>query len=122
MQRDHNKMKYLQTDDGKEYFNKSFDALMKQYNVLHYSSRSEKKATIIERFNRTLKGNMYKKFSERGNYVWHDILDTLIQEYNNKKHRTIGMKPIRVNKANEAIVLQRIKQNTRPKEEIKKPK
>ncbi|XP_043481760.1 uncharacterized protein LOC122510885 [Leptopilina heterotoma] len=51
------------------------------------------KASIVERFNRTLKRKMWMQFSLRGNYKWYDILPTLISNYNNTKHRTIGMKP-----------------------------
>lgn len=115
------KIKHLQTDDGKEYFNKVFSNLMQKYNINHYSTKSDKKAAIVERFNRTLKGAMYKSFSNRGTYVWYDILPTLINDYNNKVHRTIGMKPIEVNKKNEKLVLHRILKNTKPKEEKMKP-
>lgn len=114
-------MKHLQTDDGKEFFNKVFSDLMKKNNINHYSTFSEKKAAIVERFNRTLKTWMYKRFSERGNYVWYDILPTLIKEYNNKKHRTIGMKPIQVNKKNESTVLKRIKTTNKPISDKKPP-
>lgn len=116
------KIKNLQTDDGSEYFNKTFKDLMKKYNINHYSTKSEKKATIIERFNRTIKGMMYKKFSQRGAYIWYDILQNLVQDYNNKYHRTIGMKPIQVNKSNEKLVMGRIQNNTRPKLEKIPPK
>lgn len=107
------RIKNLQTDDGTEFFNKEFSDLMKKNKINHYSSYSEKKAAIIERFNRTLKTSMYKKFSERGTYVWYDILPTLIKDYNDKKHRTIGMKPNQVTKSNESTVLKRIKKSTK---------
>lgn len=122
IKRDKNKMKHLQTDDGKEYFNKIFAELMKKYNINHYSTNSEKKAAIIERFNRTLKGAMYKLFSKRGSYVWIDILQNLINNYNNKFHRTIGMTPNEVNSKNAELVLKRIKKNTRVKVEKMKPR
>jgi len=122
IQRSKHKIRLLQTDDGKEYFNRIFSNLMNKYNINHFSTKSEKKASIIERFNRTLKGVMYKRFSERGTYVWYDILPTLIKEYNNTYHRTIGMKPASVNKKNEHIVSQRIKINTAPKTETRNPR
>lgn len=115
------RVKNIQTDDGKEFFNKDFSELMKSSNINHYSTFSEKKAAIVERFNRTLKTAMYKKFSERGSYVWHDILSDLIKEYNEKRHRTIGMKPIQVNKSNESKVLKRIKSSTKPGLDKKPP-
>lgn len=120
--KDNKTIKHLQTDDGKEYFNKDFANLMKKYKINHYSTNSEKKAAIIERFNRTLKGAMYKLFSKRGTYVWYDILPELIQNYNNKFHRIIQMKPIEVTEINANLVLKNIKKNTKPKLEKKPPK
>ena len=115
------RVKNFQTDDGKEFFNKDFSQLMKKYKINHYSTFSEKKAAIIERFNRTLKSAMYKRFSAQGTYVWYNILPMLIKEYNEKKHRTIGMKPIEVKKIHESDLLKRIKENTKPTIDKRKP-
>lgn len=117
-----NIVKNLQTDMGTEFYNKSFQNLMKLFNINHYSTFSELKAAIIERFNRTLKNVMYKKFSLRGTYKWIDILPELINNYNNTKHRTIGMKPKEVNKLNEHIVKNRIIKSTLPKPERHPPR
>ena len=108
IRRDKNTMKHLQTDDGTEYFNKTFKELMNKNNINHYSTNSETKASIVERFNRTIKGAIYKEFSNRGTYVWIDIINDLIHKYNNKFHRTIGMKPIEVNTKNSMKVLKNI--------------
>ncbi|KAE9536193.1 hypothetical protein AGLY_007416 [Aphis glycines] len=51
------------------------------------------KACIVERFNRTLKEKMFREFTTRGSYNWISILPSLINEYNNTKHRTIRMTP-----------------------------
>lgn len=115
-------MEHLQTDNGKEFYNKRFSSLMNLYSINHYSTQSEKKATIVERFNRTLKTLMFKRFSLRGNYIWYDILSNIVNTYNNKYHRTIGMKPIEVNEGNEELVKERIKKNTTPAKEKSPPK
>lgn len=86
----------LQSDQGKEFYNKHFQQLMNKYNINHYSTYSTKKAAIVERVIRTLKNLLYKEFSARGSYRWLDILQTITTIYNNKKHRTIGMKPVDV--------------------------
>lgn len=117
-----NTCKHLQTDMGKEFYNSAFKKLMEEYNINHYSTFSEIKGAIIERFNRTLKGAMFKKFSLQGNYKWYNILKDLINQYNNKRHRTIGMKPFEVNKSNEHIVKTRIQKQTLPKLEKRLPK
>ncbi|XP_051176792.1 uncharacterized protein LOC127291634 [Leptopilina boulardi] len=36
---------------------------------------------------------MWPEFNLQGNYKWINLLPILISKYNNKKHRTIGMKP-----------------------------
>lgn len=100
--------KNLQTDDGKEFFNSMFQALMKKFKVNHYSSFSVLKATVVERFNRTLKENMWKRFSLKGSYEFASFLQSLIDRYNDTIHRTISMKPKDVTKKNEKEVFNRV--------------
>lgn len=85
--------KHLHVDQGTEFYNYQVKNLLKTYKVNLYSTFSEKKASIIERFNRTLKTNMWKKFSLRGVYKWFDILNDLVAQYNDTKHSSIKMKP-----------------------------
>ena len=58
------------------------------------------KASIVERFNRTLKNEMWKVFTLNGTYKWIDVLPRLMQEYNARPHRTIAMRPVDVTPAN----------------------
>lgn len=97
--------KNLQTDDGKEFFNKEFGALMKKYSINHYSTYSVMKASIVERFNRTLKGMMWKQFSNNGTYEWISIYKNLVKLYNKKIHGTIKMAPIHVKRKDEQHLL-----------------
>lgn len=101
-------MKHFQTDQGTEFFNSYVRNLLKKYNINHYHTFSDKKASIVERFNRTLKSKMWIMFSEQGNYHWLSNLQSLVFKYNNTVHRTIGLKPIDVTKHNERKVLQNI--------------
>lgn len=100
-----NTPKNLQTDLGKEFFNKEFRKLMDEFKINHYNTFSNLKASVVERVNRTIKNLMWKKFSLRGNYKWVDILDEIVQKYNNTKHSTINKKPKEVNASNESIIL-----------------
>lgn len=97
--------KNIQTDFGKEFYNKSFQDLMKKYNINHYSSYSNLKCSIVERVNRTIKSLMWKEFSVQGNYKWINILPDIVNTYNNTIHRTTGLKPNSINKKNEQQVL-----------------
>ena len=56
------KPKLLQVDKGTEFHNKNFEAVLEKYNVKMFSTNSDKKAQIIERFNRTLKLRIGKLF------------------------------------------------------------
>ena len=91
--------KNLQTDQGKEFYNGDFQNFIKKHGINHYSTYSVMKASVVERFNRTLKNKMWKIFTLNGNYKWFDVLPRMLSEYNGRKHRTIGMRPIDVTPA-----------------------
>lgn len=48
----------LQVEDGKEFYNVTSEALMQWYGINMYSTSGNLKASICERFNRTLKRKM----------------------------------------------------------------
>ena len=66
------------------------------------------KASIVERFNRTLKSRLYQYFTAANTTQYLDILPSLVQRYNEDVHRSIGMAPNNVNVKNEAEVWQRL--------------
>lgn len=86
-------VKNLLTDRGTEFYNSNFQSLMKKYKINHYSTFSPKKATIVERLNRTLMSWIFQAFSLQGSYKWLDVLPKILERYNNKIHRTIKMRP-----------------------------
>jgi hypothetical protein len=100
------KPKLCQSDSGKEFYNTIFQNLMNSMNIKHYSTFSVMKASICERFNRTLKTMMYKEFSMQGNHKWLTLLPKLLKFYNGKYHQIIQMKPIDVSKLNEKKIFQ----------------
>jgi transposase InsO family protein len=105
--------KKFQTDDGTEFFNKTVQALFDKYEIHHFSTNNETKASIVERFNRTLKERMYRYFESVQSFSYmsliagsktETVLDKLLDNYNNSYHSSIKMKPSEVNKKNEADV------------------
>lgn len=98
-------IKHIQTDRGKEFYNGNVRTMLKRYHIHLYSTFSAMKAAICERFNRTLKNHMWKQFTLRGRHKWIDLLQQLINDYNNTKHRTIRMSPNAVNTRNEKYLL-----------------
>lgn len=88
----------LQTDEGKEFYNKKVRSYFKRHNINHYSSYSEFKASVVERFNRTLKSKLYRIFTHRNSYRYLDVLKSVLKSYNESIHRTTGYAPSNVTK------------------------
>ena len=61
-----------------------------------YSTNNKGKSVVAERFIRTLKNKIYKYMTSTSKNVYIDKLDDIVDEYNNKYHRAIKMKPIDV--------------------------
>ena len=59
-----------------------------------YSTFNEVKSVVAVRFIRTLKNKLYKHMTATGKNVYYNVLDDIVNEYNNTKHKTIKMKPI----------------------------
>ena len=106
--------KHLWVDKGLEFYNKYVTGWLKQNNIIRYSTYSEHKSAVVERFNRTLKELMWKRFTAENTRNWIDMLDTLMHKYNNRIHSTIGMTPVRASQqGNESKVLENIVAKTR---------
>lgn len=100
--------KNVHSDQGKEFFNRDFQQLMKDKKINHYHTFTHCKASIVERFNRTLKNWMWMLFSYNGSYNWINLLDGLLQRYNRTYHRTIKMAPNAVTKRKEKLLLRTV--------------
>ena len=61
-----------------------------------YSTYNEGKSVFAERFIRTLKSKIFKHMGAVSKNVYFDVLDDILNKYNNTVHRTIKMKPIDV--------------------------
>jgi Integrase core domain/Chromo (CHRromatin Organisation MOdifier) domain len=98
----------LQTDAGTEFVNKEVQKYLKSYDIHFFITNSEKKASVVERFNRTLKEKMWKYFTKQNTYNYVSVLSALLTNYNTSFHRTIGMAPCEVNAKNETEILNRV--------------
>jgi len=95
----------IQFDEGKEFYNRDVEGLLEKEEIEFFSTKSDKKASIVERFNRTIKTRMYKYFTEEDTKIWIDIVDDLVGDYNTSYHRSIMMSPVEGSKKeNEEIV------------------
>ena len=95
------KPSYIWSDQESAFFSKEILKFFEDHNIKIYYTNSNLKAIVIERFNRSLRELMMKKFVKSNNTVWYNILPELLKTYNNRYHHTIKMKPIDINKSNE---------------------
>ena len=81
--------KRVQADEGGEFFKKHFKDYMNEHKIEFFSTKSVKKAAIVERFNRTLKNIMWKYMDQKKDKNWHEYLAHFTFNYNHSKHSTL---------------------------------
>ena len=81
--------KKIWIDKGKEFYNRDVTDL----GVELYSTENEEKSCVVERWNRTMKEKMFKYFTANSTRRYLDILDDMVDRYNNNRHSTIKMTP-----------------------------
>jgi len=105
----------VQSDKGTEFLNSTFQGMLRRRGIHFYTSENEDlKASVVERFNRTLKTKMFRYFTHASTRRYVDVLEDLLHSYNNTYHRSIGMAPAQVGPDNEDEVRSRL-YPTKPK-------
>ena len=69
---------------------------MKINKIELHSTYNEGKSVVAERFIRTLKNKVFKHMTAISKNVYFDVLDDIVNKYNNTVHRTNKRKPIDV--------------------------
>ena len=92
-------------DQGGQFYNDVFEKWLSDNNIIMYSTYNEGKSVVAERFIRTLKNKLYKYMTAIGKKVYYDVLDDVVNKYNNTKHSTIKMKPIDVGDNNKRVYI-----------------
>jgi len=87
------KPRKLWTDQGTEFTNSAFKKFLKENNIELYHVYNEGKAAVVERFNRTLGEMIQKHLTSRQTSKYIDVLQQLLDKYNNKYHSSIKMTP-----------------------------
>ena len=86
--------------------NKNMSEWLKKNKITRYSTFGEHKSAVVERFNRTIKGKMWMRFTAENTRNWINMIDSLIAKYNNTKHSTVKMTPTEASKKeNEAYII-----------------
>ena len=99
----------VQSDKCTEFLNSTFQCTLRRHAIKFYTSENEDvKASVVERFNMTLKQKVYLYFSAKRTRRYVDVLPDLIHSYNDSYHRSIGMAPSEVPTDNEDQVRARL--------------
>ena len=80
-------------DQGGEFYDHVFKRLLSNNDIIMYSTFNEGKSVVVERFIATLKNKLYKHMTAINKNVYYDVLNDIVNKYNNTKHNTIKMKP-----------------------------
>ena len=83
-------------DKSGEFYNRSMKSWLEKNEIEMYSTHNEGQSVVAERFIRTTKNKIYKHMTSISKNVYIDKLGDIVHKYNNKKHRTIKIKPIDV--------------------------
>ena len=89
-------------DKGKEFYNKDVKDLIELY-----STENEEKSSVVERWIRTMKEKMWKYFTDKNTNIYIDILPDLVKDYNNTRHSSIKMTPVKASKKENELTVWR---------------
>ena len=89
-------------DKGKEFYNKDVKDLIELY-----STENEEKSSVVERWIRTMKEKMWKYFMANSTNVYLNQLSNLVKEYNNTRHSSTKMTPVKASKKENELTVWR---------------
>ena len=84
----------IESDRGKEFYNKVFQDFLNKNKIRLYSRNTDLGAVFAERFNRTIRDLLKKIVLEQGDAKWIDVLPTITKQYNNRIHSSSRLSPI----------------------------
>ena len=83
-------------DKESEFCNTSFKKWLKGNDIKKYSTYSEGKCVVVERFIRTFKNKIFKHMTTVSKNVYFDFSDDIADKYNHTCHGTIKIKLVDV--------------------------
>ena len=114
----------IQTDQGTEFINATLRETEARMDppIQHYHTWSIKKASIVERVQRTLRNRLGKVWERNGNHRWIDVIADITKSYNNSVHRSIGMRPNDVGPQHHQLIYKRLYPEPTPAQALKSAK
>lgn len=108
-------------DKGSEFYNKSFKDWAESNDIIIYSTYGDSKSCVVERFIRTLRDLITKKFTASQSYAWVKMLPSILNYYNRKYHKSVEMSPTDASDPTNSLQVFLIHQSKKGKR-TKKPK
>jgi hypothetical protein len=119
----HRKPKKIWSDHESGLYSNEFQNFCIENDIILYSTQSELKAMIVERFNRTFKEKLWRKFTElNDSNHWVNLISLILSDYNNTIHSTIKMTPIEASKPENSYLVKNILRKKYQKYNSKPPK
>ena len=101
----------FQTDKGTEFLGKEIQQVLENNSINYRAVRNpDIKADVVKRFNRTLKGRLWRYFTYTNTYRYIDILQKIVDAYNNSWYSGTKMVPAKVNLYNVAKAYENLAQ------------
>jgi hypothetical protein len=98
----------MRTDRGSEYMGKEVQTYLKKKTVSHFTARNALHANYAERVIRTLKGKIYRYFTQFQTNRYIDVLPDIVSSYLNSVHSSTKFKPIEITNRNQQSVYEKI--------------
>lgn len=89
----------IHADQGGEFKNE-FLKMLRDKDIVLYSTFSDTKASICERFNKTLQNDLFRYFTAKNTYYYLGVLQKFISNYNKRIHSAHGRRPQDINSKN----------------------
>lgn len=91
----------MQSDKGTEFYNVRVRNVLARLDIKHFSTENETiKAAVVERFNRTLRSRLHRHMTKTNGEKYLDVLQKVVDSYNDSFHSSIDMTPNQVNASN----------------------
>ena len=91
----------VQTDKETVFLNSHVQKFFNKYQIRFFTTFSEQKASIVERFKRTNKRMIFRIFARNNNRRYTHFLKEIAHQYNNSCYKSIKMKLIKLSNKNE---------------------
>ena len=91
----------IQSDKGTEFTSLLSRDFFKKHSINYYTTRNpDTKASVVERFLKTIKSRLWRYFTHKNTFRYVDIIQALVHAYNHTVHSSIKMAPAHVNATN----------------------